>query len=150
MPRRRKSAATAWWWTVGTTTHGGVDQRQQRPVVGEGPRAAALGDGLGLGRVDVGDADQLHVGQPGQDAGVLLAEVADADHRQPQTCHASFLAFVSSPLRPVGAAERDAAPASRSASGPTPPARAKPPRQRGGRCPLSARTSSTLSGWPER
>ena len=68
--------------------HGRVHQRHEGQVAGVGPRVAAEGDGLGLGGVRVGDADQLHVGQRGQDAGVFLAQVADADHPHPQTLHA--------------------------------------------------------------
>ena len=55
----------------------------------EGLSAAAAGDDLGLFDVEVGDADQLNLRQPGQDASMLLAEMPDPDDGQPQTCHGS-------------------------------------------------------------
>jgi len=64
--------------------HGGGDERQQGAVVVEGARVAALGDQLGLRSVGVGDADEFHVRHPRQDAGVLLPQMPDADHPQPE------------------------------------------------------------------
>src|SRR5438270_415213 len=69
------------------TTRGGIHEGQELAVVAKGTRAATLGDGGGLGGVEVGDAHQLDAVEPGQDAGVLLAEVADADNRQSQPRH---------------------------------------------------------------
>ena len=53
----------------------------------EGGGVEPLGDEPGLVGVGVGDADELDVGQAGQDPGVVLAQVPDADHRHPQARH---------------------------------------------------------------
>ena len=114
---------------------GGVHQRRQGGVVGKGPRAAAEGDGLGLGGVRVGDADQFHVRHGRQDAGVFLAQMADADHSQPQTLHRAR-SSVTRGLRPAPhAAERRGAAAGGAGAG--------------SRCTVCA-PGSTFSGCPER
>src|SRR5262249_10992101 len=68
-----------------------VHQVQQGPVVGIGPGTTAGGHRSGLVEIDVGDADQLDLGHSRQDAGVLLAQVPDADDGQPQTRQVLFL-----------------------------------------------------------
>ena len=45
----------------------------------------------GLGRADVGDADQFHVIETGQHAGVGLPEVANSDDRHPERRHQQLL-----------------------------------------------------------
>ena len=52
-------------------------------MVGERARAETLSDHLRLSRLGVHDADQFHVRHPGQDTGVFLAQMTDADHSQP-------------------------------------------------------------------
>ena len=47
------------------------------------------GDGARRGGVAVHDADQLGIRQPGVDAGVLLAEMADADDAHLESAHAT-------------------------------------------------------------
>ncbi len=53
---------------------------QQRAIVGVGRHLVAIGDVLRPAGVIIGDADQLAAGQRGIDAGVVLADIADADH----------------------------------------------------------------------
>ena len=65
--------------------------RLRMAVIGKRARPAAPGDGLGLGGVGVRDADEFHAGQFGQDAGVFLPQMPDADHPHAQAIHiASF------------------------------------------------------------
>src|SRR5262245_50217747 len=61
----------------------------ERVVVGEGARTAPASDQLGLGYVRIDDADQLHAGEPGQDAGVLLPQVPHADDGHRDALHLS-------------------------------------------------------------
>ena len=75
---------------------GGIDEIEQRPIIGKGLRVVAPGDGLGLFEIDVGDADQLDLRQTGENACVFLAEMPDADHRCPQAFHAA-IPMVSEP-----------------------------------------------------
>ena len=62
----------------------GVDAIDQVAVIGERLGAVAPGDGRGLLDPGVGHADQLDVGDRGEDPGVVLAEVTDADHGDAQ------------------------------------------------------------------
>ena len=66
---------------------GGVHQVEERPVIAEGLRAHAFGYCFGLFRIDVRDANEVHVRQAGQDARVLLAQVTNANDRHSQTRH---------------------------------------------------------------
>ena len=69
---------------LGRHRHAGhVDQADQRPVVVEGARLVAGRHRAGPAGVDVGDADQLDVGQLGVDEHVVLPHVAGADHAGP-------------------------------------------------------------------
>ncbi len=99
-------------------------------MVGEGAGAAALGDGFRLGGTRVGHADQLHVGHPGQDAGVLLAQVADADDRHSQPCHGHIPpSFTLSPWGRGGGGEGRLIPTEENPLTPNP----SPPRGEGER-----------------
>ena len=65
----------------------GVHERSHLLMAGKGSRPAAQGHRFGLGGMRIGDADQFHVRQRGQDASVFLAQMTDADHSHPQTLH---------------------------------------------------------------
>ena len=65
----------------------GVNVRQERLEANRTAGVEAFGDGPGLFGIGINDADEFHVGQIGQNAGVMLAQVPDSDHRHPQACH---------------------------------------------------------------
>ena len=56
-------------------------------IVGDG--AEFRGNDPGLIGVRVRHADQFHVRETRQDAGVVLSQVADADYRHPKPSHVS-------------------------------------------------------------
>jgi hypothetical protein len=61
----------------------GVGPVQERAVVSVGPGVVPVGDLARLGGADVGDADQLDAVHAGEDPGVRLSQMADADDRHP-------------------------------------------------------------------
>ena len=87
MPRSRKAPATSRWATVGHGDGDGVDPVEQVAVVGEGRGPARLGDGPALLGPGVDDADELDVGQRGEDPGVMPAQVPDPDDADSQAIH---------------------------------------------------------------
>src|SRR5581483_12043377 len=108
--------------------NGGIDEREQQLMLVECACLAALRNGFGLSRILVYNTDQLDRWQARQNAGVFLTQMPHSDHSHPQALHTeSFNSFFWTQAASRCGSHRDAA-----------------------RCWCSVRTSSTLSGWPER
>ena len=64
--------------------HGVDAELEQRVDIVDRRAAEHAGDEIALLRIGIGDADKLHAGKPGKDAGVVGAHDADADDADPQ------------------------------------------------------------------
>ena len=73
---------------VGVTTETASTRSRSGSWIVERVGAEPVGDRPGLVGVGVDDADEFDVRQPGEDAGVVLPQVPDADDRHPQPGHA--------------------------------------------------------------
>src|SRR5207237_1033740 len=90
---------------------------KQRQVALERLDIVPGGDRLRLRLAGIGDADQFHLGQAGQNAGMLLAQMPDPDHRHAQTCHVVVLCILfDTPYGARAVAERRPIPCWRSIS----------------------------------
>ena len=78
----------------------GVDAIDQVAVIGERLGAVTPGHEARLLDPGVGHADQLDVGDRGEDPGVVLPEVADADHGDAQRHHGFLPRSRVRPCRP--------------------------------------------------
>src|SRR5207244_7740805 len=72
----------------------GFDERQQESVIEKSAGPTALGDSLGLSGTGVRDANEFDPRQVGQNAGVFLAQVSNADHSYPQAFHSPLISIL--------------------------------------------------------